>query len=196
MNDGTLEDARRMTRSCLTLMEGLEDGAAPLSDATFAEVENALLEAARIMKGIRSKSTYAAQVAENSQPPPEVWAILEQPINGALLLKPETVRLDASVAEEFKLRISEYLQSGHTKLVLDMGNITFMDSRGLGALILCAKLAGLGNLVLYDVSARVQSLFELTRMDDVIRMFADKDSALNFLHQGSLEERDEASQPR
>ena len=189
MSDETLEDARLMTSSCVTLMKELEEGTAPFSDATFAQVENTLLDAARIIKSIRDKSAYAAN---NRQQSPDVFAILEQPINGALLLKIETVRLDASVAEEFKLRISEYLQSGHTKLILDMGNITFMDSRGLGALILCAKLAGIGNLVLYDVSVRVQSLFQLTRMDDVIRMYADKDSALNFLHQGS---RDEASQP-
>lgn len=192
MSDETLEDARLITSSCVTLMKELEEGTAPFSDAAFAQVENALLDAARIIKSIRDKSAYAAK---NRQQSPDVLAILEQPINGALLLKIEAVRLDASVAEEFMLRISEYLRNGHTKLILDMGNITFMDSRGLGALILCAKLAGIGNLVLYDVSIRVQSLFQLTRMNDVIRMYADKDSALNFLHQGSLDGRDEASRP-
>lgn len=185
MSAETLEDAWLIARSSHALLKELEEGKAPITDAALAQVENGLLEAARILKNIRDKNSYLTPCLANATQAPDAFDILEQPVDDALLLKIEAIRLDASVAEEFKSRIHQYLQASHTKLILDMGNITFMDSRGLGALIICAKLAGSGNLALFNVSERVQSLFRLTMMDEVIRVYADKDSALGFLHDPS-----------
>ncbi len=90
--------------------------------------------------------------------------------------------LEASNAAEFKQDIAPLLDST-SKLALDLGNLQFVDSSGLGAFISCLRKLNAkgGDLKLYNMSKQVRSVFELVRMDRVFDIFATKDEAVRAL---------------
>ena len=51
-------------------------------------------------------------------------------------------RLSANVSSEFKFLMGQQIGSGRNNLVLDLSEVTFMDSSGLGAVISLLKLIG------------------------------------------------------
>lgn len=84
--------------------------------------------------------------------------------------------LDSTQAQEFREEIKESL-TGEVKIILiDFTNVSFMDSSGLGALVLALKTVRSfnGKLYLCSVNEQVRMLFELTSMDRVFEMFADR----------------------
>ena len=67
-------------------------------------------------------------------------------------------------------------------IVLDMSDVTFIDSSGLGALIASLKIIGDdGELVLCGARDTVESMFKLTRMNKVFRMFGSPEEAVSSL---------------
>lgn len=91
-------------------------------------------------------------------------------------------RVDASVAADFKERMAGLINEGNTLVVLDMEQVDFIDSSGLGAIVSSLKLIGRkGDLVISGLNRTVLSMFKLTRMDRVFRIFQDKDEAVRSL---------------
>lgn len=72
------------------------------------------------------------------------------------------------------------LEAGGQQLVIDLSQVSFIDSSGLGALLSGFKSANLrsGGLVLAGLQSRVQSMFELTRLHRVFEIFNTVDDAL------------------
>jgi len=100
----------------------------------------------------------------------------------ALLVKVLTPRLDAREAVDFKTKMAEYVSSGQHTIVLNLVEVRFIDSSGLGAIVSVLKLLGRqGDLVLCGVTEPVMSLFKLTRMDRVFQIFANESDALTAL---------------
>jgi len=90
-------------------------------------------------------------------------------------------RLNMVSARRLKEILSELVQAGTTRIVVDMGETTFMDSSGLGALIgglKSARQAG-GDLRIARVSPAVMTVFELTNLDRVLRARESVDSAFD-----------------
>lgn len=95
------------------------------------------------------------------------------------LLEP---RLGADKAAEFKAEVGRHVDAGETKIVLDLSELTFMDSSGLGALVAVLKMIGKrGDLTIAGTQDSVQTLFRLTRMDKVFRSFATVPEAVQAL---------------
>jgi anti-sigma B factor antagonist len=103
--------------------------------------------------------------------------------SGAILVaKVLDGRIAADVAPRFKEALIEYVAQGNRAIVLDLSDVTFIDSSGLGALIASLKVIGPdGELVLSGAQETVMSMFKLTRMNKVFRMFSDVDSAITAL---------------
>ena len=183
MNIETLEDAEGFAKSSLGLLGELESGKKHCSDAELAHIEHGFLEAARVIKRIRDSEAYLVPSAGKKEcADAEILCdIIEQPHGSALLLKLEATRLDATVAEDFKHRMTHYIETGRKKLILDLSNITFLDSRGLRAIIICSKMTGDRNLALVNVSERVTSLLHLSGMDELLSIHADLESALRCI---------------
>lgn len=76
--------------------------------------------------------------------------------------------LDASKADEFKVGMSSIL-SDAKKVVLDLHEVEFVDSSGLGAFLTCLRQlnAAGGDLKLSRMRKPVRTLFELVRMHRV-----------------------------
>lgn len=96
-----------------------------------------------------------------------------------LVVQPEESRLDALIASEFKDRLGSLIKDGHRKIVLDLASVEFIDSSGLGAMVtVLKKIGNLGEMRLCSISKPVQSLFEMTRMNKVFKIFEDRQQAL------------------
>lgn len=89
--------------------------------------------------------------------------------------------LNAETASEFQQDIAQILASGvkGVKIVLvDCQNITFLDSSGLGSLVLAFKTlrdAGI-KMVLCSVNDQVRMIFELTSINKVLEIFPSQDA--------------------
>ena len=91
-------------------------------------------------------------------------------------------RLDATVAGEFRKGLVDFIHKGHVFLILDLSDVEFIDSSGLGALVSTLKtLGGQGDLVICGVRKSLLVLFELTRLDRVFRLFNDPKEAIAAL---------------
>lgn len=93
-------------------------------------------------------------------------------------------RLDARSADCLKDKITELIQAGNTRIALDVSDVQFVDSSGLGAIVSALKLmGGNGDLVVGGVRDTVLSMFKLTRLDRVFRIFKRPDEAVAALAQ-------------
>jgi anti-sigma B factor antagonist len=91
-------------------------------------------------------------------------------------------RLDATVAGEFRQGLVDFIHKGHVFLILNLAEVEFIDSSGLGALVSTLKtLGGQGDLVICGVQKPLLVLFELTRLDRVFRLYNDPKEAVEAL---------------
>jgi len=101
---------------------------------------------------------------------------------GVLIVTCVDSRLDAAVAQPFFVLIQNHIAKGHQYLVVDLSNVTFVDSTGLGALVRSLKeLGNHGQLVLYGVGELVRSLLVMTRLDKIFSQASTKNEAIDLL---------------
>jgi anti-sigma B factor antagonist len=82
------------------------------------------------------------------------------------IIKPAGV-FDGIQANELRQQVSELVAAGNNLVLLDMADVNFIDSSGLGSLIITLKMlrtAG-GDLYLYSIAEPVRNLLNITRMD-------------------------------
>jgi anti-sigma B factor antagonist len=100
----------------------------------------------------------------------------------AMVIRPLENRLDSYVAEEFKVHMKNIVHNGHLQIVLDLSEVEFVDSSGLGAIIATMMaLRPQGQLMVCNAKDSVHALFRLTRMDRVIPVKNDADEALRAM---------------
>ncbi|AVH73218.1 STAS domain-containing protein [Nostoc sp. 'Lobaria pulmonaria (5183) cyanobiont'] len=85
--------------------------------------------------------------------------------------------LDGIRGNELRREVSGILANGADILLLDMKEVKFIDSSGLGALVSAMQMARTANRKLFvcSISDQVRMLFELTKMDRIFQTFADQD---------------------
>lgn len=95
--------------------------------------------------------------------------LLAKESGGILVIRATQDRIDAAGAIQFKDRMRDLTQtSAARRVVLDMSNIAFLDSSGLGAVVAVLKaLAPDRKLELSGLTPTVQKVFRLTRMDSI-----------------------------
>ena len=87
--------------------------------------------------------------------------------------------LDAGNSAEFKSDIAPLLDAT-TKLVLDLSDVRFVDSSGLGAFISCLRKLNAkgGDLKLCGMSEQVRAVFELVRMHRILEICPTREAAM------------------
>jgi anti-anti-sigma factor len=85
--------------------------------------------------------------------------------------------LDGTKAGQFRQEISQLVEDKAEVVLIDFRDVTFMDSSGLGALVLALKTvrASGGKMFICSVNEQIRMLFELTSMDRVFQIFASRD---------------------
>ncbi|MCW3171037.1 STAS domain-containing protein [Shewanella subflava] len=88
----------------------------------------------------------------------------------------------------YRAAILDYINQGHTRLVIDMSNLEYIDSSGLSVLISARKqaMSYQGNIVLLNPKSSVRALIELTRLHHIMDIYESEEHALESL--SSVEE--------
>jgi len=89
-------------------------------------------------------------------------------------------RMNAMTAPAMKNRIRELIDEGRTEIVCDLGEVSFLDSSGLSALVsgLKATRERGGFLKLAGANEQVARIFRLTMLDRVFEMYASVEAAV------------------
>jgi anti-sigma B factor antagonist len=84
--------------------------------------------------------------------------------------------LDSTKAEEFRQTVDQLLLDGAEVILIDLKDISFIDSSGLGTLVvLLKKVRGMDRkLCICSINDQVRMLFELTNMDQVFDIYRDR----------------------
>jgi anti-sigma B factor antagonist len=104
---------------------------------------------------------------------------------GFAVVRPGAERLTAMNAKIFKEEVVTLIESGATQLVIDLNDVTFLDSSGLGALAgLLKKIGHRGDVVVCSLNADVSQMFRICRMDRVFKIYRTVDLALQTMKEG------------
>ena len=99
---------------------------------------------------------------------------------GVILL---TMKGRLTVGESNRLReiVTEKIHGGHLNIILDLGETDYIDSTGLGSMVICyttAKKAG-GMVKLLHLNKRNVELLILTKLHTIFEVFSDEQDAVN-----------------
>ena len=85
--------------------------------------------------------------------------------------------LDGTKATNFRSQIDQSVREGAEIILVDFSDVTFMDSSGLGALVLALKtIRGAGlKMFLCSINEQIKMLLELTSMDRVFEIFQNQE---------------------
>ena len=105
--------------------------------------------------------------------------LTQKTVGSVIVVKPSESRLDARSAPAFKELLGRVIAGGNTQVVLDLSEVTFVDSSGLGAIASAFKALEDGRgLVICGARDAVRSMFKLTRLDKVVRVVGTEDQAV------------------
>ncbi len=102
--------------------------------------------------------------------------------DGILIITPKVKRIDASIATDLKSKLIDFLENGDKVIVINLSEVDFIDSSGLGAMVLILRKIGTdGRIKLCKLNESVRSIFELTRLDKVFEIHKSEEGALESL---------------
>ena len=100
----------------------------------------------------------------------------------AVVIRPTTARVDVEVAGQFRAALLNVIEQGHRSLVVDMRDVTFIDSSGLGALVSALKRLRAqereGDIRLANVQEPVVELLEIIRLQRVFSSYPSVEQAV------------------
>lgn len=91
-----------------------------------------------------------------------------------------TGEIDVYTAPDFKSSISQAMNSGAKNLVIDLTDVSYMDSSGFGTLLGATKRLRPkgGKINLVGCSEAIERMLKITRLDSIFGMFSSVDDAL------------------
>ena len=100
--------------------------------------------------------------------------------NSVVVIEVREERLDAHNAGDLKVEMQRLYTEGNKNLIIDLKDVRFIDSSGLGALVSGFKnaISQQGSLKLASLQPQVKSMFELTRLHRVFEIFPTTGDAL------------------
>ncbi len=103
-------------------------------------------------------------------------------IDGVSVLRPHDALAGPEV-DGFK-RFIEEMNQDSPRVVLDLEDVTFIDSSGCGALVLLSRRVSLwgGSLKICNLQPSVRALFELLRLNRVMEVYPSRERAMAAFH--------------
>jgi anti-sigma B factor antagonist len=88
--------------------------------------------------------------------------------------------IDVATAPELRDRLTELVEAGSTRLVVDLEDVAFIDSTGLGVLVGGVRRARAqdGDLRLVCTNSRILKVFQATGLDEVFTIGSTVDDAV------------------
>lgn len=106
-------------------------------------------------------------------------------MNSAIKVVQPSGILDGTKAAQFREDVCKSVDQNTEIVLVDFKDVTFMDSSGLGSLVLSLKSvrsAG-AKLMLCSLNEQIRMLFELTSMDKVFEIFSNREEFEQHLTQ-------------
>jgi len=93
-------------------------------------------------------------------------------------------RLDLSNGNRLKEEVKSILSGGRTSIHLNLREVEFVNSSGLGALVSIMKEIRIhrGRLTLSDMADYVREIFDITQLSHIFEIFATEEEALHSYH--------------
>ena len=81
---------------------------------------------------------------------------------------------------ELRKEVQDLLDGGHSRIVLSLEKVGFMDSAGLGELVACYKRANEngGRIKILRPSGKVADLLSLTKITEIFEIYEDEGEAI------------------
>ena len=81
----------------------------------------------------------------------------------------------------FKKTVTRLLEEGHTRLLVDLSGVGFLDSSGLGALVraLTQSQKEGGQTKLLRAGPQIRKLLQMTKLDSVFEIHDDMEAAVS-----------------
>lgn len=88
--------------------------------------------------------------------------------------------LDMASADRLKRTLADLIAGGQSRLVVDLGAVSYIDSSGMGTLVAAMKYArgAGGDVRLCALQEDVRAIFELTRLSKAMAVHASRQEAL------------------
>ena len=107
--------------------------------------------------------------------------ITDEPNNGKRISLAGS--LDTDTAPQLEARIDESIDSSVTALILDMKDLEFLSSAGLGIIFMTMKELKnrQGQIMLINLQTQIQRVFEIIKAMDGMNIFKDREEMDSYL---------------
>jgi len=91
--------------------------------------------------------------------------------------------IDLFTAPELKQKLTDAIEGGKTRIVVDLSDTSFLDSTALGVLIGAVKRlrSREGALVIVNTDQNIAKTFEITGLDQIFTILSTRDDAIAAL---------------
>ncbi|MDH3280059.1 MAG: STAS domain-containing protein [Gammaproteobacteria bacterium] len=91
--------------------------------------------------------------------------------------------LVSSNAPSMGKQLQKLIRAGQNKIIVDLSGVDFMDASGLSVLVRnCERVRRFGgDLLLLKLCPSIETLFSMTRLNGMFRIFDDESAAVNTL---------------
>ena len=91
--------------------------------------------------------------------------------------------IDLFTAPELKQKLTDAIEGGKSRIVVDLTDTSFLDSTALGVLIGAVKRLRTrdGALVIVNVDQNIAKTFEITGLDQIFTIVGERDAAIAAL---------------
>jgi len=114
--------------------------------------------------------------------PPE-FALTEDALDADRHVVAVRGEIDLFTAPELKQKLTDAIEAGKSRIVVDLSDTTFLDSTALGVLIGAVKRlrSREGALVIVNVDQNIAKTFEITGLDQIFTILSTRDDAIAAL---------------
>src|SRR5919201_2816082 len=114
--------------------------------------------------------------------PPE-FSLSQEPLDAERHVVAVRGEIDLFIAPELKSALADAIESGRTRIVVDLTDTTFLDSTALGVLIGAVKRLRSrdGRLTIVNVDPNIAKTFEITGLDQIFTIRPTRDEAVQAL---------------
>ncbi|MDP9401155.1 MAG: STAS domain-containing protein [Actinomycetota bacterium] len=117
------------------------------------------------------------------------FAVTEEQIDAERHVVAVRGEIDLFTAPELKQALTEAIEQGRRRVVVDLTETTFLDSTALGVLIGAVKRlrSNEGSLAIVNVDRNIQKTFEITGLDQIFALLPSRDEALRAVDEAPQE---------
>jgi anti-sigma B factor antagonist len=92
-------------------------------------------------------------------------------------------RLDTAIAPALKTEFVVLSNEGFRNMIIDLGQVSFVDSSGLGAILIGNRLCknNKGTFVLTGVQEPVVKLIKISQLDEILNVVGSEEEANDFI---------------